>query len=275
MLETFMVSQALRRAYADDGYFILRGLFDADEVASLKAAMHELLAEVTPEDRSPDIGFDPWKRLVPNGVADGDANNPYRVIYMNDLHLRHSRLDAHMRSTKIAEVFCDLWDADINAFQSASVIKPNQQDNAYHGWHQDMPDYVPLSNDRNGCVITYLDEMGPDTGGTSLVAGTHRVPLDALPERTYTEVDGWPGKLRRRGIAGFDPAAAPVVSPEFHPGDALFFHSSLYHRANSNADEVSKIGLINVYMAADCVDLTARNQFKAGEVRVTRDRWVR
>lgn len=266
-----VLSEAQKSAYARDGYLVIRGLLDAGEVAALRAAMAGLIAPLTPADRSPDLGFDPWQRLAPDQVPPGDVINPHRVIYMNDLHLQHARLDAHMRLARIADIFCGLWEADIGAFQSAAVIKPPGQDNEYHGWHQDMPDYVPLSNDRNGCIITYLHEMGPDTGGTSLVPGTHRSALDALPERTYSQVQGWPGKLQKRGIAGFDPDRADVVAPLFQPGDALVFHSSLYHRANSNADGSSKIGLINVYMAEDCVDLTERNQFRAGGVRVTRD----
>ena len=232
-----MLSEAHKQAYAEDGYFLLRGLFEDKEVAEVRGAMLELLAGIPPGDQSPDVGFDPWKRLAGDAVADGDAINPHRVIYLNDLHLRHPRLDAHMRSPRIAAVFCDLWDADINAFQCAAVIKPNRHDNDYHGWHQDTPDYVPLTNDRNGCVITYLDAMGPSTGGTSLVAGTHRHALNELPERTYSTVEGWPPKLKKRGIAGFDEDEAAIVSPEFDAGDALFFHSSLYHRANSNATD--------------------------------------
>ena len=270
--EKHLLRAEQKAAYARDGYFILRGLFNATEVGELKAAMAELLAPLRPSDRSADIGFDPWQQLTPALAPAGDDVNPHRVIYMNDLHLRHPRLNAHMRSVRIASLFCELWEADIDAFQSAAVIKPPGQDNEYHGWHQDMQDYVPLSSDRNGCIITYLHEMGRDTGGTSLVPGTHTSPLDALPERTYTPVYGWPDKLMKRGIDGFDPGTANVLAPDFLPGDALIFHSSLYHRANSNSDADSKIGLINVYMAEDCIDVNGRNQFKAGDVRITRGR---
>ena len=254
-----------RDQFDRDGYAVLRGVYSPAEAAELRDVMVGLLRRLARGDRDPDCGFDPW--YPDDGL--GDADNPNRVVYLNDLHLRHPRLDEHMRNARLTSVFCDLWNADIKAFQAASVIKPNGYDAEYHGWHQDMVDYVPLSSDRNACAITYLDAMGADTGGTSLVPGSHRGPL---LDRTYTEIPGWPSKLRRRSMAGFDPDRSEVVSPDFEPGDVLVFHSNLFHRANSNRTDVSKIDLINVYMAADCVDLESRNAFAAADLPVTRDR---
>lgn len=261
MLATEQISQ-----FEQEGYLVLKGLFSPAEVTALKQAIAELLEPITRQDRPPDTGFDPWFHGRDRG---GDALNPNRVVYMNDLHLQHPRLNAHMRSEKLCTVFCDLWQADINAFQAATVLKPNQYDAEYHGWHQDMPDYVPLSNDRNACVITYLCEMGPQNGGTSFVPGSHK---NGLPERTYETIEGWPEKLKKRSIAGFDESSADIISPDFQPGDAFVFHSSLYHRANSNASNETKIGLINVYQAQDCIDLESRNHFKAADLPLTNNR---
>ena len=249
-----------------EGYLVIRELFEPWEVAELQEAIAELLKPITRRDRSPDTGFDPWFYGTDGG---GDALNPHRVVYMNDLHLRHRRLNAHMRSNKLCDIFCELWQVDINSFQAATVLKPNQYDAEYHGWHQDMPDYVPLSNDRNACVITYLSEMGPNSGGTSFVPASHK---GGLPKRTYETIEGWPEKLKKRSIAGFNETDANVVSPDFRPGDAFVFHSSLYHRANSNDTDETKVGLINVYQAQDCIDLESRNQFKAADLPMTRNR---
>jgi hypothetical protein len=260
-----LLGDAELRRFDREGYLVLRELFPPAEVLELRDAIASLTMTLGRIDRSPDTGFDPWHR----DDGQGDSINPNRVIYLNDLHLRHPRLDRHMRSPELAGIFCALWDADIVSFQAASVIKPPRDNCEWRGWHQDMPDYVPLSNDRNACAIVYLDDMGPDTGGTSLVPGTHRV---GLQERTYTAVEGWPEKLKRRSIAGFDESAAETVAPEFGAGDALIFHSSLYHKANNNRDDRSKIGLINVYQAEDCIDLEGRNTFKAADLPITRNR---
>ena len=261
------ISQGMLDRFDREGFLILKGLFDPNEVVELRSAMMELMQRLGFSDRSSDTGFDPLRREE----GQGDAINPNRLVFLDDLHTRHPRLDAHMRSQKLADVFCPLWDADIKSFQAASVIKPPQDNNEWRGWHQDMPDYVPLSNDRNACAITYLFEMGPNSGGTSLVPGSHRW---GLKERTYETVHGWPERLKRRSMEGFDPEEHDILAPSFNPGDVFVFHSSLYHKANNNMTDVSKVGLINVYQAEDCMDVSSRNKLKAANLPITKGRRV-
>ena len=160
-----------------------------------------------------------------------------------------------MRNPRLASVFCELYDNDIDAFQSATVVKPAMMNFDFQGWHQDAPDYIPLSNYKLSSALTYLGEMGPDTGGTSLVPGSHR---DGLFERGYVEMPGWP--VRKRFIVGFEKYESRIVTPQFRPGDVLIFHPCVMHRANSNYTQVSKIGLINAYRSVDCIDIEQRSR---------------
>ena len=248
-------------SFERDGYLILRSFFDASEVADLRDATAEILRDAKRGMRG--VGFDPWTN------EPGDALNPNRVYYYNDIFLRHPRLDAHMRNPRLATVFCELYDNDIDAFQSATVVKPAMMNFDFQGWHQDAPDYIPLSNYKLSSALTYLGEMGPDTGGTSLVPGSHR---DGLFERGYVELPGWP--VRKRFIVGFEKYEPRIVTPQFHPGDVLIFHPCVMHRANSNYTETSKIGLINAYRSVDCIDIEQRSTFKADNIAITRDRKV-
>ena len=239
------------------GFLILRGLFGDADVAELRDATAEVLRNAKRGTRG--VGFDPWT------TEPGDGLNPNRVYYFNDIFLAHPRLHAHMRDPRLATVFCELYDNDIDAYQSATVVKPAMMNFDFQGWHQDAPDYVPLSNNKLSSALTYLGEMGPDTGGTSLVPGSHR---DGLFERGYVEMPGWP--VRKRIIVGFEKYESRIVTPQFHPGDVLIFHPCLMHRANSNYTKESKIGLINAYRSLDCIDLESRNTFKADNIPVTR-----
>lgn len=240
-----------------EGYLILREVFDADEVSELLDATSSFL-RATRRGTS-GANFDLWTD------EPGDDLNPHRVTYLNDVFLMHDRLDAHMRDPKLLGVFCDLFGSDINGFQSATVVKPNQINFDYHGWHQDAPDYIPLSNYKNACALTYLGEMGSDTGGTSLVPRSHRC---GLFKRGSEKVDGWP--MTKRIIFGFDKFEPRAITPQFHPGDLLVFDSWIMHRANSNFTDRTKIGLINVFQSADCIDLSDRNKFKVANLPITR-----
>ncbi|MXY57864.1 MAG: phytanoyl-CoA dioxygenase family protein [Gammaproteobacteria bacterium] len=256
-----LLDQSEIGSFERDGFLILRGFFDVTEVTELRDATSRILRSAKRGMRG--VGFDPWT------TAAGDALNPKRVYYYNDIFLRHPRLDAHMRNPRLATVFCELYDNDIDAFQSATVVKPAMMNFDFQGWHQDAPDYIPLSNYKLSSALTYLGDMGPDTGGTSLVPGSHR---DGLFERGYVEMPGWP--VRKRIIVGFEKYEPRIVTPQFHPGDLLIFHPCVMHRANSNYTETSKIGLINAYRSVDCIDIEQRSTFKADNIPITRDREV-
>ncbi|MYD43903.1 MAG: phytanoyl-CoA dioxygenase family protein [Gammaproteobacteria bacterium] len=254
-----LLNQDQIESFAGDGFLILREFFTSNVVDELRQATVELLT-ATPRG-TPGVGFDPWSNKP------GDALNPHRVTWYNDIFLKHRRLDAHMHDERLATVFCELYDSDIDAFQSATVVKPENSNFDFQGWHQDAPDYIPLSNFKLSSALTYLCDMGPDTGGTSLVPSSHR---ERLLDRKYIEVGGWP--VRKRILVDFEAFEARVVTPQFHPGDVLIFHPCLMHRANSNYTNESKIGLINAYRAVDCIDYTQRSNFKADNIPITRDR---
>ncbi len=40
------------------------------------------------------------------------------------------------------------------------------------------------------------------------------------------------------------------------------------HRANSNADDATKIGLVNVFQSADCIDIDGKNDFHVANLPI-------
>ena len=96
------IDQDVSSRFDESGYLVLRGVFDEPEVAELLTTTTTLMQQLGFKDRASDTGFDP---LCP-AEGQGDAINPNRVVFLDDLHRRHPRLDAHMRSQKLADVFC-------------------------------------------------------------------------------------------------------------------------------------------------------------------------
>ena len=94
-------------SFEENGYLILREFFDGGVVVELVDATREILHAAKRSTRG--IGFDPWT------TAPGDALNPHRVYWYNDIFLRHPRLDRHMHDTRLAMVFYELFDNDIDA----------------------------------------------------------------------------------------------------------------------------------------------------------------
>eukprot|EP01052_Picozoa_sp_SAG31_P021402 SAG31_NODE_1654_length_7621_cov_3.273597_1_plen_173_part_00 len=121
--------------FVAEGFVVLRSYFAEDEIAALRQRMGSLLRRAVPEEL-PDVGVDRWlseeglalrKSLgVPAVVP--DAYNPDRVTYMDNLQKHDPLLDAHLRHPKLLNMLSELLGDDIDAFQCATGVKPNDWD---------------------------------------------------------------------------------------------------------------------------------------------------
>lgn len=113
-------------------------------------------------------------------------------------------------------------------------------------------DYRGMTNYGNLCCITYLHKAGKQRGGTEVIPRTHR-SLDRSAERLLlgTTVHE-EGRLSRRSVEGLEELLPNAISPDFEPGDVLLFDSWVLHRADSNFQEHTVVGLVNVYCRPDC-----------------------
>eukprot|EP01052_Picozoa_sp_SAG31_P003837 SAG31_NODE_151_length_22216_cov_37.572139_20_plen_237_part_00 len=156
--------------------------------------------------------------------------------------------------------------------QVATVVKCPQLQwcGGGYGWHQDIADYGGsgdcdgsttsyvyhgMTNFANVCTITYLNDVAPDQGATSVIPRSHRSadgregPV-RRPLFTAGATEGlWNGPYRT--VEGIDELEPEAVTPAVHAGSVLLFDSWLLHRANINTTPESKIGLINVYCRPD------------------------
>lgn len=137
------------------------------------------------------------------------------------------------------------------------------------GQHQDIVDYGGTSQDGDGAyggmsnfgnllTITYLSPVSAGRGSTKLAPRSHRTPDGkegpVRPREHHQRAPGLdPPGVQMRSLQGADELEAVALVPEFEAGDVLIVDSWLAHRVESNADPVSKIGLINVYCRPDCV----------------------
>ena len=267
-------------------YVILRGFWNAQETDQKRRAAADMLSRAALQPGSlafsdgrttrASIGGCPWSASWNRAAAeagvdagDGDALNPGRITYIDDVHGLDADMERHMRSEKLLGAVSSLLGGDVDAYQCAFVIKPPETDIAYHGWHQDIVDYGGTSLDGDGeyfgmtnfgnlLTITYLSAVGPGHGSTKLAPRFHRTPDGregpVRPRLHIERSDGLdPPGTSLRSLAGADELDAAAVTPTFEAGDLLIADSWLPHRVESNADPISKIGLINVFCRNDCV----------------------
>jgi phytanoyl-CoA hydroxylase len=98
-------------------------------------------------------------------------------------------------------------------------------------------------------VILYLDAMDAETGATWIVPGSHRLgPLPhALPKEAVSS--------RAREVAEKERYEGDGITFAFEPGDCLFFHARLLHRAGGNRGDRTRSNTIYNYVRKDNLDL--------------------
>jgi hypothetical protein len=200
------------RAFEDDGYLVVRGLFSLDEVRLLIDTFMAMNAggsipgcfELKPGWETSNDPLKRYPRLM----------HPHRV---NDVALRYL-LDA-----RLAEILADLFGEEPLAAQSMLYFKPaGARGQALH------QDNFYLKVDPGTCIAAWvaLDPADRENGGLEVVPGTHRMDL-FCPE----EADQGTSFTREYVPP---PPGLKAVGVDMAPGDVLFFNGQLVHGSGPN-----------------------------------------
>lgn len=164
------LSQAELEHFRELGYVIKRGFFSAADVEQKRKAAAALLKRAAeapgtlqfepPRTSRVSIGGSPWSASwnraaagVERADAPGDALNPGRITYIDDVHALDAECERHMRDEGLVGMVSELLGDDVDAYQAAFVVKPAHTDEQYHGWHQDIVDYGMLSYAAHACTV--------------------------------------------------------------------------------------------------------------------------
>lgn len=200
------------RAYQEDGYLLVRGLFSTDEVRRLRDHFMALHAggpipgwfEPAPPEEA---GNDPLKRFP-------RMMHPHRVDELSRRYLLDPRLGAILE---------ELLGEEPLAAQTMLYFKPpGARGQALH------QDNFFLKVEPGTCIAAWvaLDPADAENGGLEVVPGTHAMDLFCPEEADL-------GASFTRQFVPPPPglAAVPVT---MGPGDVLFFNGSLVHGSQPN-----------------------------------------
>jgi ectoine hydroxylase-related dioxygenase (phytanoyl-CoA dioxygenase family) len=221
----FILDDAARAAFHRDGYFIARGLFDAEETALLRAAM-----ETDPEVR---------RNLYDRFDSGGKAT---KMVSWN--HPGDSVYGLAARSRRIVDAMADLLGDEVYHYHSKLTAKEPRVGGAWE-WHQDYGYWY-----NNGCLFPdmasvqiALDRTDRDNGCLQVLRGSNRM-----------------GRIDHKMLEGSQVGADPVrvgkalerlerVYCEMEPGDGVFFHCNTLHRSDRNESDNRRWTLICCYNA--------------------------
>jgi phytanoyl-CoA hydroxylase len=195
--------------YRENGYLLVRGVFDAGEVEAMRDAIARILDNVegTEHDRN-----HTWR-----GAAEAEEEAAELTLKgFHDLPYHDavfSRMVAHPR---LVEVLTGLIGPNVQLHHTKMLVKPPEQ-GAPFPMHQDYP-YFPHERHSVLAASVHLDETDEENGCLHVVPGSHTLgPLEAHGEShtvDYPLESGTPC-----------PAAA---------GDVLFFNYLTIHGSGVN-----------------------------------------
>jgi ectoine hydroxylase len=215
-----------QQAYAQDGYVMVRGLFDAEEIGILRAAI----------EQDPQIASSLYDRRDAEGRATRMAtwNHPGESVY-----------GLAARCERVVDTMAWMLGGEVYHYHSKLTAKEPLEGGAWE-WHQDYGYWY-----HNGClfphmasVMVALDAATRANGCLQVIRGSHlvgRVDHGVLPGEQV----------------GADPARVAqmlehleLVHAEMAPGDGLFFHANVMHRSDANTSPNRRWTVLHCYNAA-------------------------
>ncbi|MEF3303414.1 phytanoyl-CoA dioxygenase family protein [Paenibacillus sp. GYB003] len=252
-------------AYHKDGYLIVKGLLEADDVSRLQSWTDDIFyGRVTELDH-----------LSREHAWMEGTNKAERLASarMHMPHLHNETAEWGLLHPRLLDVLEALIGPDVLALQSMLFFNPPGKGG--QGWHQDSF-YIQTQPDSLIGAWVALDRADERNGCLWIAPGSHCEPIYPPPEarKGYVHAD-------ERHIQGLVPVTAPshmddsinnlsriaakygeAVPIVLEPGDVLFFHSHLLHRSyrNETADRFRRAYVLHYCNARSRVPWNGSNE---------------
>jgi len=212
------------KAFNRDGYLLVRGLFNAEEIT--------LLGRASREDKAMDLSA---------AAVDDGKGHPVRLSAWN--HPGDGIYGMFARCRRVVDAVEQLLDDEVYHYHSKMILKDARTGGAW-AWHQDYGYWY-----QNGClfpdmvsVMMAVDRATKLNGCLQVLRGSHK--LGRVNHILSGEQAGADLERVEEAVARLD-----LVYCEMEPGDALFFHCNTLHRSAQNNSEFPRWSLISCYNA--------------------------
>jgi len=213
------------KAYAEDGYLLVRDMLDREEV--------EMLGRAAREDRVLDQhSF---------GRADGEGGTVRLSLWNHPTDTIYGMI---ARSESLVGCAEQILGSEVYHYHSKMIMKDAKVGGAW-AWHQDYGYWYQngvLFPDLTSASIA-VDKATKENGCLQVIRGSHkmgRVDHVLTGDQAGADLERVTQCLER----------LELVYVEMEPGDALFFHANLLHRSDQNKSDKPRWSMICCYNAA-------------------------
>lgn len=231
--QTSPVSREQLERLERDGYFIARGVVDAESIDRIREAMLEFMTgkrELSAREMVHELDAMPMDELKTKLRKLGGLGRSTREMWEG--YYAGPRVLEHVRHF--------LGDTIWLKFDSV-FLKPAKVGGATP-WHQDIGLWRDVNSDAWNAWLA-VDPATRENGCLRFVPGTHAggvVPHIKYPDTPHGEL---PRKLVERTIA-----ERGVHYAELRPGDCVMWHSHLWHYSPANTSDKRRIGMGAVWI---------------------------
>jgi ectoine hydroxylase-related dioxygenase (phytanoyl-CoA dioxygenase family) len=212
------------RQYHQDGYLVIDGLLDPDEVEELRKAAD------TPQVKQP------------LKEAGGDQT----IVHLLEITAKHPAFRALALDQRIVRLVAQLLGPDLQLQHSKLATKPPRKGAGEFAWHQDFA-FFPHTNANLLAVMVMLDDATPENGCMSIVRGSHkRGLLNHLVDGYFTAACQEPEHWSR-------PADIVPLTPK--AGGISIHHCLMLHASPNNLSGRPRRGVVYEYRAGDAYQL--------------------
>ncbi len=219
-----VLNQDQLQQFHTDGYYVVKNLFDSEEI--------DLLKKTAVEDRMLD--------QQSFGRDDGEGGS-VRLSLWN--HPGDTIYGMFARCHRIVDTAEQILEDEVYHYHSKMILKDAKIGGAW-AWHQDYGYWY-----QNGLLypdlISVFIAVDPSTklnGCLQVIKGSHkmgRVNHILTGDQSGADMERVEEALKRMEL----------VYVEMEPGDAVFFHSNTLHRSDQNKSDMSRWSLICCYNA--------------------------
>lgn len=209
-----------------DGYVIVRGLFNTDEMAIVNGV----------------VTADPLIAAAIYGRQDTSGAITELALWRD---LGDDVFAGIASSARIVDSLESVLDGDVNFFHAKLTLKRPKVGGAWE-WHQDYGYWY-----RDGFLFPHmasvfiaLEPSTRENGCLQVIKGSHH--LGRIEHGTVAGQVGADTTYVNQALQRL-----PLIHCEMEPGDALFFHSNLLHASAPNTSENSRNALLCCYSRAD------------------------
>lgn len=222
------------RQFAEDGYYIARGVFSPAEVAELEADFDRIVAQLTASGENINATWQgpEMERLGAKKLT---------VFHTHNVQQYSSAWLRALVNARFLEVAQAILGPDVILHHTKLFQKPSET-GAPFPMHQDW-EYFPTVLDTMMAGIVHVSRATDEMGCLRVYPGSHKLG----------RVGGTWGQSESDLLANYPLSGATPLEAE--PGDVAFFHYFTIHGSMPNrSDAVRKTVLVQMYSGQDHVE---------------------